>query len=77
VALRYAGLLGGALLFSLSLSLSPFNDHVFKMLTSHLKCGNGGQIAVVMLTRGNSRAVNGLVTCICCSLAGNMKKNGG
>jgi hypothetical protein len=41
-----------------------------------LECGNEGQIAVVMLTKGNSGAVNGLVTCICRSLAGNMEQNG-
>ena len=29
-----------------------------------------------MLTKGNSGAVNGLVTCICRSLAGNMEQNG-
>ena len=52
----------------------PFNDHVF--WNSHLECGNEGQIAVVMLTKGNSGAVNGLVTCICRSLAGNMEQNG-
>ena len=38
--------------------------------------GNEGQIAVVMLTKGNSGAVNGLVTCICRSVAGNMEQNG-
>ncbi len=43
---------------------------------SHLECGNEGQIAVVMLTKGNSGAVNGLVTCICRSLAGNMEQHG-
>jgi hypothetical protein len=31
---------------------------------------------VVMLTEGNLGAVNGLVTCICRSLAGNMEQNG-
>jgi hypothetical protein len=32
-------------------------------------------IVVVMLTKGNSGAVNGLVTCICRTLAGNMEQN--
>ena len=60
--------------FFLFLPLAPPNDHVF--WNSHLECGNEGQIAVVMLTRCNSGAVNGLVTCICRSLAGNMEQNG-
>ena len=60
--------------FFLFLPLAPPNDHVF--WNSHLECGNEGQIAVVMLTKGNSGAVNGLVTCICRSLAGNMEQNG-
>ena len=38
--------------------------------------GNEGQIVVVMLTKGNSGAVNGLVTCICRSLAGNVEQRG-
>ena len=38
--------------------------------------GNEGQIAVVMLTKDNSGAVNGLVTCICRSLAGNVEQRG-
>ena len=37
-------------------------------------CGNEVQIAVVMLTKCNSGAVNGLVTCICRSLAGNVEQ---
>ena len=60
--------------FFLFLPLAPPNDHVF--WNSHLECGNEGQIAVVMLTKGNSGAVNGLVTCICRSLAGNMEQHG-
>ena len=60
--------------FFLFLPLAPPNDHVF--WNSHSECGNEGQIAVVMLTKGNSGAVNGLVTCICRSLAGNMEQHG-
>ena len=60
--------------FSFLFLFLPFNDHVF--WNSHLECGNEGQIAVVMLTKGNSGAVNGLVTCICRSLAGNMEQHG-
>jgi hypothetical protein len=41
-----------------------------------LECWNEGLIVVVMLTKGNSGAVNGLVACSCRSLAGNMEQNG-
>ena len=62
--------------FFLFLPLAPFNDHVV-FWNSNLECGNEGQIAVVVLTKGNSGAANGLVTCICRSLAGNVEKHGG
>ena len=56
-----------SLLFS-PLSSPPFNDHIFEFPTWGAR--NKGQCTVVMLTKGNSGAVNELVTCICRSLAG-------
>ena len=47
-----------------------------EMSTWNAGMRGGGLIVVVMLTKGKSGAVNGLVACFYCSLAGNMEQNG-